>query len=70
MKRTEGGLAFMPALIQQYFDRYPDLRITADFSHWCNVSETFLQNQKEICSLLFKEQTIFMQGSAIRNPVR
>lgn len=42
-----GRFSFHAALIQKYFDRYPDLRITADFSHWCNVSETFLQDQKE-----------------------
>jgi sugar phosphate isomerase/epimerase len=42
-----GRFSFHAALIQPYFGRYPDLRITADFSHWCNVSETFLQDQKQ-----------------------
>lgn len=28
-----------------YFDRIPDLRITFDVSHWCNVSESLLANQ-------------------------
>lgn len=41
-----GRFSFHAALIKKYFDRYPNLRITADFSHWCNVSETFLQDQK------------------------
>lgn len=28
-------------------DRYPGLRMTADFSHWCCVSESLLSDQKE-----------------------
>ncbi len=34
---TTATLAFLEAL--------PDLRLTADFSHWCNVAESFLQDQ-------------------------
>ncbi len=32
----------------QFFERYPELRITADFSHWTCVSETMLEDQQEI----------------------
>lgn len=42
-----GRFSFHAATIQQYLKAYPQLRITADFSHWCNVSESFLANQIE-----------------------
>lgn len=32
---------------KQYFDAIPGLRITLDVSHWCNVSESLLNNQPE-----------------------
>jgi sugar phosphate isomerase/epimerase len=32
---------------RNYFDKIPDLRITFDISHWCNVSESLLANQPE-----------------------
>jgi hypothetical protein len=32
---------------RNYFDNIPDLRITFDVSHWCNVSESLLANQVE-----------------------
>lgn len=32
---------------RNYFDKIPDLRITFDVSHWCNVSESLLANQGE-----------------------
>jgi hypothetical protein len=38
---------------KEYFAKLPGLRINADFSHWCCVSESLLQNQAE-----FMEQAI------------
>ena len=32
---------------RNYFDKIKDLRITFDVSHWCNVSESLLNNQSE-----------------------
>jgi hypothetical protein len=32
---------------RNYFDNIPELRITLDVSHWCNVSESLLSNQAE-----------------------
>ena len=43
-----GRFAFSPSVAKSYFDCFPGLRITADFSHWCCVSESFLEDQKEI----------------------
>lgn len=42
-----GRFSFHSATLQQYLLAYPKLRLTADFSHWCNVSESFLENQSE-----------------------
>lgn len=41
-----GRFSFHSASIQKYLNQYPEIRLTADFSHWCNVSESFLQNQQ------------------------
>lgn len=42
-----GRFSFHSASIQKYLIQYPEIRLTADFSHWCNVSESFLHNQQE-----------------------
>jgi len=36
---------------KQYLLEHPTLPITADFSHWCNVSESFLEDQQEAIDL-------------------
>ncbi len=38
-----GRFPYSPGVAQTYFDAFPDLMITADLSHWCNVSESFLE---------------------------
>lgn len=40
-----GRFPFHPALTFQYLEARPELRLTADFSHWCCVSESLLENQ-------------------------
>jgi sugar phosphate isomerase/epimerase len=40
-----GRFSFHSCTIQKYLSTFPELRLTADFSHWCNVSESFLENQ-------------------------
>jgi sugar phosphate isomerase/epimerase len=36
---------------KQYLQNNPDLKLTFDVSHWCNVSESFLQDQPQTVSL-------------------
>ena len=36
---------------RQYIDKIPELRITFDVSHWCNVSESLLADQQETVDL-------------------
>ena len=40
-----GRFSFCTALIDHYLSAFPDLSLTADFSHWCVVSESLLEDQ-------------------------
>ena len=42
-----GRFTFHAQGLQPYLNAYPDLKLAADFSHWCNVSESYLQDQPE-----------------------
>jgi len=44
-------ILFAAPVARQYFDKIPELRITYDVSHWCNVSETLLQDQPETVNI-------------------
>jgi len=46
-----GRFSFCAASTRCYLEEHPDLRIAADFSHWCNVSESLLQDQPEVVAL-------------------
>jgi len=40
-----GRFTFCAAQTRRFLEAKPDLRLTADFSHWCNVSESLLEDQ-------------------------
>lgn len=42
-----GRALFSASVSRQYFEKFSKLRITADFSHWCCVSESLLQDQTD-----------------------
>lgn len=44
-------ILFAAPVGRQYMDKIPDLRITLDVSHWCNVSESLLQDQQETVNM-------------------
>jgi len=44
-------ILFAAPVARQYFDKIPELRITYDVSHWCNVSESLLQDQPETVNI-------------------
>jgi sugar phosphate isomerase/epimerase len=46
-----GKFSFNAALTLKYLEADPDLRIAADFSHWCVVSESLLEDQNEALTL-------------------
>lgn len=43
-----GRFSHHAASLVPYLGRFPDLRINADFSHFCAVSESLLEDQEEI----------------------
>jgi sugar phosphate isomerase/epimerase len=42
---------FAAHIARELLSANPDVRITADFSHWCNVSESLLEEQEEAIEL-------------------
>lgn len=42
-----GRFSYSSFAMRPYFEKYPNLKITADFSHWCCVSESYLDDQKK-----------------------
>ena len=49
-----GRFTFSPGSTMPYFSAYPDFRITADFSHWCNVSESYLEGFAPVMEEAFR----------------
>lgn len=47
-----GKFSFSINVIAPYLERFPEISLCADFSHWCNVAESLLQEpeQQEIMS--------------------
>jgi sugar phosphate isomerase/epimerase len=43
-----GRFSFHSAGILPYLQKFPEIKLTADFSHWCAVSESLLQDQQHI----------------------
>lgn len=44
-------MLFAAPVARTYLEKHPELRITSDLSHWCNVSESLLQDQEETVNL-------------------
>lgn len=44
-------MLFAASVARHYIEKNPELRITFDVSHWCNVSETLLHDQQETVDL-------------------
>jgi hypothetical protein len=49
-----GRLLYEPQSTHAYIQRFPELRLTADFSHWTCVCESMLQGQEEAVSLALR----------------
>jgi len=52
---------FTPWTTARLLRRFPELSITADFSHWTNVCETLLEDQEEALAIAI-ERTIHVHG--------
>jgi len=44
-------MLFAAPVARHFIESIPDLRITFDVSHWCNVSESLLQDQEDTLNL-------------------
>lgn len=42
-----GRFTFHAASLLPFLQKFPQLKLTGDFSHWCNVSESMLEDQQE-----------------------
>lgn len=42
-----GRMMFAAHITNEFIKKYPELKLTLDISHWCNVHESMLDNQKE-----------------------
>lgn len=44
-------ILFASSIARKYLEQLPELRLTLDISHWCNVSESLLADQQETINL-------------------
>lgn len=44
-------ILYSASVARQFMDKIPELRLTLDISHWCNVHESMLEDQKETVRL-------------------
>jgi len=49
-----GRMLYSAPITRQYLEQHPDLKLTLDISHWCNVHESLLQDQSETIQLALK----------------
>lgn len=42
-----GRFAFAAHITAEFLEELPELKLTADFSHWCCVAESYLEDQEE-----------------------
>jgi hypothetical protein len=56
-----GRMMFTPSNSAALLRRYPDLRLNADFSHWCCVCESLLDDQQDAMTLAC-ERAVHIHG--------
>lgn len=65
---------YAPWSTHALLEKFPDMHITADFSHWCCVCETLLEDQKETLQLPIERTRYiharvgFEQGPQVPDP--
>lgn len=48
-------IMFAAHVTRQFVEKYPDLRLTFDVSHWCNVHESILGDQQETVEMALQK---------------
>lgn len=44
-------ILYASTIARQFMDKIPELKLTLDISHWCNVHESFLDDQQDTIAL-------------------
>jgi hypothetical protein len=66
--------AFHTATLLPYLEKFPEMELTGDLSHFCVVSESMLEDQEEILELIFPHishlhaRIGFEQGPQVNDP--
>ncbi|MHA8067372.1 sugar phosphate isomerase/epimerase family protein [Aquirufa sp. ROCK2-A2] len=69
-----GRFSFHLKTLLNYLDKYPTLKLVADFSHFCVVSESDLSDQQEVLSRIYPHiqhihaRVGFEEGPQLNNP--
>ena len=69
-----GRFSFHAKTLLSYLELFPNLQLIADFSHFCNVSESLLQDQTTIITQIFPHikhihaRVGFEQSPQVNNP--
>ena len=69
-----GKFSFALHITRSFLESNPGLRISADFSHWCNVAESLLDNQAEALDIAISRtdhihaRVGFQEGPQIPDP--
>lgn len=50
-----GKFSFAAHITKVFLEQIPEIQITADFSHWCNVAESLLADQEEAINLAIQK---------------
>ncbi len=69
-----GKFSFCPQMTLPMFDRFPELKMTADISHWVTVSESYLEDYPEAIDALINRtahihaRVGFTEGPQVPDP--
>ena len=69
-----GRWGFAAHVTKEYLKKYPEIRLTLDISHWCNVAESLLEDQEEAVGLAINHtdhihgRVGFQEGPQIVDP--
>lgn len=69
-----GRILFAANIAKEFIQKIPELRLTFDVSHWCNVHESLLEDQKETIDLALERtehihaRIGFAEGPQVNDP--
>ncbi|MFT3682223.1 MAG: sugar phosphate isomerase/epimerase [Ferruginibacter sp.] len=69
-----GRMMFAAHITSEFIKKYPELKLTLDISHWCNVHESMLENQQEtVAAALERTEHIharigYQEGPQVADP--